>query len=167
MKMNDILEAAFNQAVKREFEAAYGYKSMALWLRHHSLDGMAHWIDVQSKEEMDHADKILNYIELRDNKIQLLEISKPKEEFKSVLEVFEDVLKMERQVSNWILELRTLSIHQKDEGAALFLNWFIAEQEQEEHCIQELLGRFALMGITHEVKNGFSLFAMDKELGSR
>lgn len=165
--MNDILSAAFNQAVKREFEAAYGYKAMALWLRHYSLDGMAHWMDIQSKEEMEHADKIVNYIDLRDSKVQLLEISKPKEEFKSVLEVFEDVLKMERQVSSWILELRTLASNQKDDGAVLFLDWFITEQEQEEHCIQELLGKFAVMGITHEVKNGFSLFAMDKELSSR
>lgn len=167
MKMDDKVLEAFQVAVHREQEAAYRYEAMAHWLRHNRLEGMAHWMQMQAKEELEHAERFKAYIEARGHQVRLKALAAPKADFKSVLEVFEDLLKAEEDVSAAILAMRKEIKEVKDKGASLFLAWFITEQESEEADAQRNLDKFALAGITHETKNGSALYLLDKEFGSR
>ncbi|NIZ41102.1 ferritin [Entomospira entomophila] len=167
MKMHEELVQSFNDAIRKELESAYKYEAMALWLRYHNLDGMAHWMHLQAEEELEHAVKFREYIELRGDKVHLTAIQEPKSEYKSALEAFEDGLHAEIAVTRWLLSMRELAVKHKDEGAVLLLDWFVREQEAEENTAQSILDKFTLAGITHETHHGAAIYLLDKELGVR
>ncbi|NIZ19003.1 ferritin [Entomospira culicis] len=167
MKMKEEILIAFNQALHGELQTAYDYEAMALWLRYNSLDGMAQWVQLQVEEERAHAQKMREYLEIRGAKVALSAIAQPRSEFSSALEVFEEVYKAEGRVAKVILSLRELALKHQDEGAAIFLNWYVTEQEEEEMSLQTILDKFALAGINHETKSGAAIYLLDKELGSR
>jgi ferritin len=167
MKMNQDVLQALVKGIHQELETAYNYEAMELWLIEHHLDGMAHWMNKQVAEEREHAHKIREYLQLRGEKITLHAIGAPKATFSSPLEIFEAVLKAEKEVSAAIIKLQDLANANHDNGAGIFLDWFVREQEEEESDVQRILDKFTLAGITQETKNGAALYLLDKELGAR
>lgn len=50
-----------NEQMNYELESAYIYATMSAYLNDLNMKGMAHFIDQQVKEEMEHAKKIKNF----------------------------------------------------------------------------------------------------------
>ena len=130
--MNEKVLKALNDQVKHEFYASFLYLSIASYLENIPYDGFGKWFRKQAEEEHEHAMKIYNYIIDRNCHVDLQAIDKPLVKFKSVLEVFELALEHEQKVTKYIHHLYELANKEKDYGTAVFLQWFITEQVEEE-----------------------------------
>jgi ferritin len=152
---------ALNKQLNFEFYSAYVYLAMSAHADSIGLKGFANWFYAQYQEETMHAQKFLNYIKDR-SEVELEAIDKPKKEYKDVLEMFEETLKHEQEVTSRINDLTSLAIDEKDHATNAFLQWFINEQVEEEATVREILDKLKLAGAT-----GAGLFMINNELGAR
>ena len=60
--MDKKLVKAFNEQIKNELYSAYLYLSMAAWCESQNLEGFAHWMKIQTKEENGHAMKLFEFL---------------------------------------------------------------------------------------------------------
>ncbi len=160
--LSEKMEKALNEQVNAEFYSAYLYLSMAAYFESQGLDGFAKWMEAQTMEEMSHAKKIYDYINERGGRVILEAIEKPKVEWESPLEAFEDAYKHEKYVSSLINKLVDIAIDERDHATNNFLQWFVAEQVEEEASAEEIVQKLKLVG-----NKGNAIFMMNRELGQR
>ncbi len=160
--LNAAVQDAMNQQVNAELYSAYLYLSMAADFEEGNLHGMAHWMQVQAKEEAGHALKFFKYITERGGRVTLTSIAAPPTKWKSPQAVFEEVYKHECHVSSLINKLVELAEAEKDHASAVFLQWFISEQVEEEANASEILHQLKMVG---DSKQG--LFMLDRHLAQR
>ena len=126
------MEKALNNHLALENYSAHLYLSMTAYFRSIDLPGFSNWMHMQYQEELAHAMKFFNYIDDRDGRVLLQSIEAPKIEWESPLEVYQNTYDHERLISKEINNLATLSIKENDHFTNNFLQWFIAEQVEEE-----------------------------------
>ena len=81
---------------------------------------------------------------------------------KSFKELFEIGLKHEKAVTKSIHAIAELAWKEKDMATFNFLQWFIAEQVEEEDTFQTVLDKIGLIE-----EHGGSLYMLDHELGKK
>ena len=91
-KIRDIL----NEQINKEFYSAYLYLSMSAYFSEIGLYGFSHWTKIQSKEEIEHGMILFEYVLGRKSQVHLGQISTPKFELSSPLEVFEQIYNLFR-----------------------------------------------------------------------
>jgi len=160
--LSSAVQDAMNQQVNAELYSAYLYLAMAADLEAANLHGMAHWMQVQAKEETGHALKFFKYIFERGGRVTLASVAAPPVEWDSPLAVFEAVYKHECHVSSLIDKLAELAGAEKDHASGVFLQWFINEQVEEEANANEILHQLRMIG---DSKQG--LFMLDRHLAQR
>ena len=153
---------ALNEQIMKEIYSAYLYQSMAAYSAGKNLKGFASWFQIQSLEELYHAEKIYNYIFDQGEEAELLGIDKPPREFKSLKDLFEQTLAHEKKVTASIKSIVDLAKKENDDATYIFLQWFVMEQVEEEATPSEILGRLEVVG-----DQGSGIFMMDSELGAR
>lgn len=156
------MEDALNEQINAEFYSAYLYISMGAYFRSMRLNGFATWMEIQSKEEEEHAKKIYDYVNKRNGRVRLKLIKEPPIEWKSPLDVFEATYVHEQEVTKSIERLINLSEGEKDYAAASFLQWFIDEQVEEEYSVLQILERLRMVKDSNQ-----GLLMLDAELGKR
>lgn len=156
------VEEALNKQLNEETYSAYLYWSMAAYFHSIALDGFANWMRVQALEELTHAEKFYNYINDRGGRVLLQEIKGPDTEWESPLAAFEAALEHERHISARIDDLVNLAIEERDHSTNNFLQWFVAEQVEEESTADDIVQRLKLIG-----DNKGGLFMLNQELGQR
>ena len=162
MKLAAKLEKALNDQLNLELTSAYAYFGMVAYFEHTPFTGFAKWMQVQTREELDHAQKFFNYLSERGGKIKLQGIAEPKCEYKSVLEVFQASLGHEQKVSASICSLYELAGAEKDFPTLSFLKWFLDEQVEEEKNVGDMVVKLEMVG---DNRNG--LFQLDHHAGKR
>ena len=156
------MEEELNKQVQAEIYSAYLYLSMSSYCSSKNLDGFAHWLFIQSEEEMVHAMKIYNYINEQGGVVKLLPIQQPPVEFKSVKDVAEQQYAHEQKVTALINKLVNLANDEKDYATNIFLQWFITEQIEEEKSASDIINKLEIAG-----EKGQALYMLDKEMGAR
>jgi ferritin len=156
------MQEALNGHVEQELYSAHLYLGMSAWCETHAFKGFGRWLRVQHGEELDHARKALDYLLARGGQAQLTSIQAPPREFGSLTQVFEQVLAHERRVTERIHALHATAVAEKDTAAQVFLQWFIAEQVEEESLAQEIVDKLHMVG----ERPGSALY-LDKEYGKR
>ena len=156
------MEEALNRHLTSEFYSAHLYLSMAAWCESAGLQGCAHWMMLQYGEESGHALKFYNHVLDRGGHIRLQAVPAPPGGFASALDVFEKTLAHEREVTAEINSLYSLAVKENDFASQTFLNWFVAEQVEEEKAAQDIIDRLRLAG-----EDGTALLIVDKELAAR
>src|ERR687894_1531310 len=151
-----------NEQIKNEFYSAYQYLAMAAYCESANLPGFAQWMRTQSQEETEHAMKFYDFILDRNGRVVLQAIEGPVIEFGSPLEVFEQALEQEQQVTGQINELYGLTTSENDYATQAFLQWFLTEQVEEEKNVGDVLETLNMIG-----DEGEALFLFDRELGKR
>jgi len=151
-----------NKQLNAEMYSGYLYLSMAAYFEETDLGGFANWMRVQAQEELSHGMKFYEYLVQRGVRVRLSEIEKPQFSWESPVDVFEHVLSHEKIVSGMINDLVDLAIEEKDHPTNNFLQWFVAEQVEEEESAVDALGKVKLAS---EASNG--LFLLDSEFGNR
>lgn len=158
--MNKKLEDAIVTQLNFEIESAFVYMAMKNYLETLALDGFVHWFDIQFQEEMAHAQKFMNYLNERGNRVEIRGFETPKNDFNSVLEVLETSLNHEKEVTRRIHNLMKLAMEDNDYPTMSLLNWYVDEQVEEEKNFTNLIDKVKL------VKDA-GLYMLDKELLTR
>ena len=162
MKISNILEKAINDQIKNEFDNAFLYLSIASWCEANDFYGFAEWNKKQFEEEQQHGLKFYNYLFERSGKVEVKEIEKPQQEWKNILDVYENILQREQETTKHIYELYELAKKENDYMTMTFLNWFIEEQVEEESNASAMIAKIKMAG-----DNISALMLVDKEAGKR
>ena len=140
------VEDICNRQVEREGFSSNLYLAMASWSETNGFSGVAAWLYSQSDEERLHMLKFIKYINERGGKAVMPALKKPAAEFKSVEDVFREVLKHEEFVTASINEIVALTLEEKDYNTHNFLQWFVMEQVEEEASVRTILDKVRLVG---------------------
>jgi len=160
--MNDKVQAAFNEQIKHEFFAAYLYLSISAHFEAENLPGFAHWMKLQAQEELAHALRLHDHVLRRGGRVELQAIDGPETRFGPPAEIFESVLAHEQKVTGLIHRLFELSGEEGDWAAQQELQWFIAEQVEEEDSASAARDQVRMAG-----KDQAALLMLDREFGTR
>tara|TARA_R110000787_G_scaffold86285_11_gene184109 strand:+ start:2359 stop:2868 length:510 start_codon:yes stop_codon:yes gene_type:complete len=152
------IEKALNKQIRIEAESSQIYLSMACWAESKGFEGVAEFMFAQADEEREHMLKLLKYLIERGGKAVISELSKPATGFNSPKQMFEEVLEHEIFVSNSINDLVSITFDEKDFATNNFLQWYVAEQIEEEATARTILDKINLIG---DDKSGFYLFDKD------
>lgn len=153
---------ALNKQINAELYSAYLYLAMAAHFESVNLTGSAKWMKVQAREETTHALKIYEYVNEVNGRVVLQAIDKPPTDFGAPLEVFEEVLKHEKHVTSLIHALVQLARSESDYATEGFLQWFVAEQVEEEANATKIVEDLKMIGDARH-----ALFMIDRQLGQR
>ncbi len=156
------MEKALNKQITAEMYSAYLYAAMGAHFDSQNLDGFAKWMQAQAKEEMVHAMKFYHYIVETGGRVIFDAIDKPPADFGKPVKVFEEVLKHERKVTKLINDLVALARDEKDYATENFLQWFVAEQVEEEATADGILQKLKMIG-----EHPHGVFMMNGKLGER
>ena len=156
------MQDAVNEQINKEFFSSYLYLSMAAYFEDKNLTGFAHWMRLQADEEREHAMKFYNFILNAGGRVQLKALEAPATEWKSNLEVAEQVAEHEAKVTASIHGLYELALNEKDYAAQVMLQWFISEQVEEERNAAELVAQLRLIE-----ERGTAVLMLDHRLAKR
>jgi ferritin len=162
MRMSEDLEAAFNNQLTMELEAANSYLQISAWFATQNLNGMASWMRQQAAEEHSHAVMFLDFILDREGEPIVGQVPAPTTSFDSPLAAFESSLAHEKAVTKAIHELYRAAEQAGDISSIPFLQGFITEQIEEEATASGIVDRLRLA----EGHSG-ALFLIDAQLGGR
>ncbi len=152
------VELALNKQIEFEAASSQYYLAMASWAETQGLTGVAEFLYAQSNEERMHMLKLIKYVNERGGKALIPALKEQPQKFKSVHFVFEEVLKHEVFVSNEINGLVEICLKEKDYTTHNFLQWYVAEQIEEEAMARKVLDKLKLIG---DDKGGMYLFDRD------
>jgi ferritin len=156
------LQQAMNEQIKNELYSAYLYLAMAAHFEAATLPGFARWTRMQATEEQEHAMKFFDYINDRGGRVELLALDKPPKEFGTPLEVFKEILAHEKKVTGTIVNLYEIALAEKDYAAQVMLQWFLAEQVEEEKNAGQIVDQLQMV----EDHQG-TLINIDHHIGKR
>ncbi len=156
--LSKTIETALNKQIRIEAESSQIYLSMACWAEIHGLEGIARFMYTQSDEERTHMLKLIKFVNERGGHAQITELKAPKTSFGTFRELFEELYKHEIFVSESINDLVHITLGEKDYATHNFLQWYVAEQIEEEAQAKNILDKINLIG---DDKGGLYLFDRD------
>ncbi len=156
------IQDALNDHLNHEIFSGYLYLSMAASFDQINLPGFANWMKVQAQEEFAHAGKIYDYIHERGGRVVFDAIDKPQNTWDSPLATFAHAYEHEQGVSKRINNLVDLAESERDRASKIFLEWFVAEQVEEEASVDAVVQQLKLIQGAPQ-----GLFLVDRELGQR
>jgi ferritin len=152
------IEQALNKQIELEANSSQYYLAMASWAENNGLSGVAAFFYTHSDEERMHMLKLVKYLNERGGKAAIPALSQPPKDFKSLQYAFDNLLKHEVMVSNEINKLVDVCLKEKDYTTHNFLQWYVAEQIEEEALARTILDKLNLIG---NDKGGLYLFDRD------
>ena len=135
---------------------------MSSWCEHKGLEGCARFLRAHADEEMTHMNRLFNYVNETGAMAVIGSIEAPECHFSSIEDVFARILEHERLVTDKINELVDLAFSTKDYSTFNFLQWYVAEQHEEEKLFTGLLEKIRMIGA-----EGKGLYFIDKEIASQ
>jgi len=160
--LNKKIEKAINDQINAELYSGYLYLAMSAYFKSINLQGFATWMQAQTLEEYLHAMKMYNFVAERGGRVTLKPVEGPPAEWASPLAAFEAAYAHEQKVTGRINDLVNLAIKEKDHATNNFLQWFVAEQVEEESSADGVVQKLKLVD---QARGG--LFMLDQELGTR
>jgi ferritin len=162
MKLSSKLAKVLNDQINLELCSAYAYLGMAAYFERTAFTGFGKWMEVQSNEELGHANRFFRYIVERGGAVILGAIAEPKCDYKSPLDAFKASLGHEQKVSASICAIYELAAAEKDYATLSFLKWFLDEQVEEERNVGDILAKLELVG-----DNRSGLYQIDQQAARR
>ena len=159
--LSSTLVKALNKQVNLEFYSSNIYRQISAWCAHKGLPGCAGFLRRQAGEEMEHMSKLFNYLIETGTLPTLGEIKAPEAQFTSIEVIFKGALEHEQLVTRSINSLVETALKEKDFSTFNFLQWYVAEQHEEEGLFRSILDKIKLIGT-----DGRGLFFFDREIGA-
>ncbi|MFT4709643.1 MAG: ferritin [Bacteroidia bacterium] len=158
--LSDTLAAHLNRQINLEQYSANLYLQMSSWCDSQGLTGCTAFLRGHADEEMDHMHRLFQYVNASGGMALIGAIKEPRHEFKDVADVFEVTLAHEKDITKAINDLAKAAFGEGDFSTFNFLQWYVAEQHEEEVLFKHILDRIRLIGT-----EGTGLFMIDQELG--
>lgn len=158
-------EMLTNQMVKKlndqlnlEFYSSNLYLQMSAWCDDQNFPSFGKFLRDHASEERQHMERLFDYV-LDCGALALIgKIEAPESEYKSLLDVFKAAYQHELKITKEINELVDYALTQKDFSTFHFLQWYVAEQHEEEKLFKSIVDKLELVG-----ENKRDLFFMDKD----
>ncbi len=160
--LSEKILSELNKQMNREFYSSYLYMGLATYFRKQNWNGFAHWMDVQAKEEVEHAMKFYYYIFERGGVPEWDVVEKPPSVWPSPLAAFQAALDHEKKITGHINDLVRLAREESDYATEVFLQWFVMEQVEEEASVREIIQH-----INQAPESLNHLFLLDRHLAQR
>lgn len=157
--LNKNMVNQLNEQINLEFFSSNLYLQMSAWCENHGYEGSAAFLKDHAAEEMMHMDKLFAYVNETGAIAVLGAIEAPPVEYKSLTDVFEQTYEHEQLITSKINELVALSFELKDFSTFNFLQWYVAEQHEEETLFGGILDKIKLIG-----DNKKNIFFVDREI---
>lgn len=154
------IEKALNQQIRLEAESSQFYLSMASWAETQGYGGIAAFLYMHSDEERQHMLKLVKYINERGGQAVIPALPAPPKTFKSITQIFQELLEHEVNVSNEINHVVAICLSEKDYTTHNFLQWYVSEQIEEEALARTIMDKLKLIG---NDKSGIYMFDRDIE----
>jgi len=154
------VEKELNNQILLEAESSQTYLAMANWAEGEGFVGTTNFLYKHSDEERIHMLKIIRYVNDRGGVAVIPALSKPVSTYASVVKLFKTLLDHERMVTQMISKLVALCLDEKDFTTHNFLQWYVAEQFEEESLAKMIMDKLKLIG---NDKGGLYLFDNDIE----
>ncbi len=148
-----------NEQITVEFYSANFYLQMSSWCAFHSLESCSDFLRMHSQEEMEHMFRLFDYINDTGAQAKLEAINKPPHEFENVKQLFEATYAHEQFVTKKINELAEVAFSEKDFSTFSFLQWYVAEQHEEEKLFKSIVDRIDIIGL-----EGRGLYDLELEI---
>ncbi len=154
------MQKALNEQVAKEAQASNYYLSMASWCEVKGYHGSAKFLFQHSESERNHMMKLFHYVNEAGGHALAPKFSDVPHEFKSLSEVFDLTQKNEIQVTAAINSLVDLCLAIKDYSTFNFLQWYVAEQHEEEKLFKSILDMIKMIAVDEK-----GYYLIDKEIG--
>ena len=152
------IEVALNKQISAEANSSHLYLAMASWAETRGYEGVSNFFYSQSDEERQHMLKLVKYVNERGGHAHIPKINEPSKMFDCLTHVFQDFLNHEVKVSSLINDLVHICLENRDYTTQNFLQWYVAEQIEEEALARTILDKLKLIG---DDKGGLYLFDRD------
>lgn len=152
------LQDALNTQIKLEGDSSQIYLAMASWAENQGFEGIATFMYNQSDEERMHMLKLVKYVNQRGGEAKIPQVEEPHLNHESFKTLFTQLFEHEVMVSQSINDLVHISLQEKDYATHNFLQWYVAEQIEEESTARTILDKINLIG---DDKGGLYLFDTD------
>jgi ferritin len=153
------MQEALNEQVKIEAQSSQVYLAMASWAEiQPGIDNITSFFYRHSDEERMHMLKLIHFINERGGFAVTPKLDQPALTFPSIKHAFKSLLDHEIYVSESINKLVDIALEEKDYATHNFLQWYVAEQIEEEALARTMNDKLELIG---EEKSGLYLFDRD------
>jgi len=156
--LSNKIEVALNNQIKIEAQSSQIYLAMACWAEVQGFEGVAQFMYSHSDEERMHMLKLVKFVNERGGHAIVPALEAPATSFGSFKDMFQTLFEHEVMVSSEINELVHISLQEKDYATHNFLQWYVAEQIEEEALARNILDKINLIG---DDKGGLYLFDND------
>jgi ferritin len=150
-----------NQQINLEIYSSHLYLQMSSWCAYQSLEGCATFLSQHADEEMMHMRRLFNYLQETGAFAVIGGMQAPATDFGSLTEIFDQIYKHEQLVTSKISDLVHLANTEPDYATLQFLQWYVAEQHQEEFLFKGILDKIKLIGT-----QGQGIFFIDREIAN-
>ncbi len=148
-----------NEQLNLEFFSANLYLQMSAWCSDKGFEGASAFLKSQSQEEMDHMRRLFDYLNDTGTMPVLGTIAAPPVGFTSLAEVFKQTYEHEQMITQKINELAHAAFTLQDYSTFNFLQWYVAEQHEEEKLFKSILDKLSLVDT-----DSSGLFFIDQDL---
>lgn len=146
--IHDDLVAPINDQITSEAYASQLYLQMSMWAEDKGLPGASKFFRGHVAEEMDHRNRLVDYLVECDAPVRLQAIPAPTAEFESLVSIINAAYDHEKMVTEQIDALASLALDRRDFNTFNMLQWFIAEQREELVLFRGIVDYMNLAGYT-------------------
>ncbi len=150
-----------NDQINLEFFSSNLYLQMSAWCEDKGFDGASAFLRSHAQEEMAHMHRLFTYVSETGALPILGAIEAPKYDFTSLGDVFRETYQHEQMITEKINKLAHVAFTSQDYSTFNFLQWYVAEQHEEEKLFKGILDKLELVG-----EDGKALFFIDKDLAA-
>ncbi|MFP1725073.1 non-heme ferritin [Lonsdalea quercina] len=148
-----------NEQLNLEFYSANLYLQMSAWCGNKGFEGASAFLKSHSQEEMEHMQRLFDYLDDTGSMPVLGAIEAPPVEFDSLTDIFKLTFEHEQLITGKINELAHAAMTLQDYSTFNFLQWYVAEQHEEEKLFNSILDKLAMVSTSEG-----GLFFIDQDL---
>ncbi len=153
------MQEALNKQVQIEAQSSQVYLAMASWAEiQPGINNVTAFFYRHSDEERMHMLKLIHFINERGGFAVVPSLDQPSLTYPSITHAFKELLNHEIAVSESINTLVDIALEEKDYATHNFLQWYVAEQIEEEALARTLNDKLEMIG---DEKSGLYLFDQD------
>ena len=157
--LSQTMISKLNEQINLEFYSSNLYLQMASWCESQGLDGCNQFLRQHAQEEMQHMQKLFDYVNETGGMAIIGAIQAPPAEYTSVQDVFQKTLNHECEITQKINELAHTAFTDQDYSTFNFLQWYVAEQHEEETLFKSIVDKVKMIGL-----EGNGLYFIDQEI---
>ena len=125
------------------------------------LKGVSDFFYAQANEERGHMIKLMRYINIRGGEVRVQSIAAPQVKSGGLMFLFSGALEQEEKNTRHINKMLDSCLVARDHISHQFLQWYAAEQVEEENKMKTLVDKLELIG-----DNKGGLYSFDRDLST-